>query len=58
MTTSTPKPFDHTRRHGILKDVAVVTLAALLVAGFLAHAWRPGPRAPQSVQPAAYLAVR
>jgi hypothetical protein len=58
MTTTTQKPFDHTPRNTTLKDAAVVAVTALLVAGFLAHVWRPEKRAPQAVQPAAYLAVR
>ena len=44
-----------TRRH-LAKDLFVVAFTALVVAGFLAHAWSPAPRGP--VETAAVVALR
>jgi hypothetical protein len=45
-----------THRH-FLKDALLVALVAALTAGFLAHAWRPGPRVdPAAVTPAVLFA--
>jgi hypothetical protein len=56
--TTTHRPFDNGPRYTFAKDAAIVALTALLVAGFLANVWRSEPRAPGSVQPAVYVAVR
>jgi len=43
-----------TRRH-LAKDLLIVAFTALILAGFLAHAWSP---APQVVETAAVVALR
>jgi len=58
MTTSAQEPlFSKKSRSHFAKDAAVVTLAGLIIAGFLAHAWRPQAE-PAAVKPAVFLAER
>lgn len=58
MTTRAQEPlFSNPSRSHFAKDVAVVTLAGLIIAGFLAHAWRPQAE-PAAVTPAVFVAQR
>jgi len=57
MTTRAQEPMFSKPRPHIAKDVAIVTLAGLIIAGFLAHAWRPQVE-PPAVAPATFLAQR
>lgn len=58
MTAPAREPlFQKSSRSHFAKDLAVVALAGLIVAGFLAHAWRPQIE-PRTVAPAAFVALR